>query len=124
MKSGEVINTTAPFVSKTEVVLEGTDVNELYNRASDIMLESMAMFQMRGSNWRPKSVKRLEINTVAYTPLKGKSYAPLPVELAAKKAIANMKNEDNQCFKWCVTRALNPMEDNPQTITINITRTS
>ena len=73
LKSGEVINTTAPFVSRNEVVLEGTDVNELYTRASDKMLESMATFQMRGSNWRFKAVHKLEINTVAYTPLKGKS---------------------------------------------------
>ena len=116
MKSGEVINTTAPFVSKTEVVLEGTDVNELYIRASDKMLESMAMFQIRGSNWRLKSVNRLEINAVAYTPLRGKSYIPLPAELVAKKAIVNMKNEDNQCFKWCVMRALNPVENHPEKI--------
>ena len=77
IKSGEVIDTTAPFVSKTEEVLEGTDVGELYNKASDKILESMAMFQMRGSNWRFKSVNRLKINTVAYTPLKGNSYIPL-----------------------------------------------
>ena len=117
MKSGEVINTTAPFVSKTEVVLEGTGVNELYNRASDKVLESMAMFQMRGSNRRLKSVSGLEINTEAYTPLKGKPYIPLPAELAAKRAIVNMKNEENQCVKWCVTRALNPVENHPERIT-------
>jgi diketogulonate reductase-like aldo/keto reductase len=64
-----------------------------------------------------KAVHRLEINTVAYTPLKGKSYIPLPAELAAKKAIANLKNKDNECFKWCVTRALNPIEDHPERIT-------
>ena len=50
IKSGEVIDTTAPFVSKTEVVLDGTDVGELYNKASDKILESIAMFQMMGSN--------------------------------------------------------------------------
>ena len=30
--------------------------------------------------------------------------------LAAKKAIINLKNEDNECFKWAITRALNPVE--------------
>ena len=28
-----------------------------------------------------------------------------------------MKNEDQQCFKWCVTRALNPVNKDPQRIT-------
>ena len=74
MRSGEVINTVAPFVSKTEVVLEGTDVGELCNKASDKILESIAKFQMMGSNWRLKSVSRLEINTTAYKPLEGKSH--------------------------------------------------
>ena len=28
----------------------------------------------------------------------------------------NIKNEDNQCFKWCVVRALNPVDKNPNRI--------
>ena len=28
-----------------------------------------------------------------------------------------MKNDDNQCFKWAVTRALNPIDKNPERIT-------
>ena len=118
IKSGEVTNTVAPFVSKTEVVLEGTDVGELFNEASRKIVESIAQFQMRGSNWRLRSVSRLEINTVTYKPLKGKSYIKLPDKLASKKAIINMKNKDDQCFKWCVTRALHPVERNhPERIT-------
>jgi len=27
-----------------------------------------------------------------------------------------MKNSDNQCFKWCVERALNPVERDPERI--------
>ena len=28
-----------------------------------------------------------------------------------------MQNEDDECFKWCVTRALNPVQGNPERIT-------
>ena len=28
-----------------------------------------------------------------------------------------MKNEDDECFKWCVARALNPVENHPERIT-------
>ena len=45
-----------------------------------------------------------------YVPLSGSSYIPLPKFLAAKKAIINLKNEDDECFKWAITRALNPVE--------------
>ena len=34
-----------------------------------------------------------------------------------KKAIINMKNEDVECFKHSVTRALNPVDKDPQRIT-------
>jgi hypothetical protein len=77
----------------------------------------MANFQMQGSNWRFKSVVKMNINTFVYKPLKGSSYIPLPKELGAKKAIINMKNEDNECFKWCITRALNPVERDSERIT-------
>ena len=41
---------------------------------------------------------------------------PLPKGLSDKKAIINVKNEDNKCFLWCVLRALNPKEHNQQII--------
>ena len=31
-----------------------------------------------------------------------------------KKAIINMKNEDNKCFLWCALRALNPKDNHPE----------
>jgi hypothetical protein len=61
-------------------------------------------------------VIKLDINTVKYKPLKGKSYIPLPKELANKKSIINLKNEDDHCFKWCITRALNLTHSNPERI--------
>jgi len=59
---------------------------------------------------------KLEINSFRYVPLKGKSYIPLPKKLADKTAIINMKNEVDQCFKWAVTRALNPVDKNAERI--------
>lgn len=106
------------FRSKTVVNLDGTNVIELYTNAKDKILESMANFQMQGSNWRFREVLKLEINTAIYKPLKGESYMPLPDVLAKKRAIVNMHNEkDDECFKWCVTRALNPVKTNQDRVT-------
>ena len=49
-----------------------------------------------------------------YNPLRGETWISLPKELAIMNAIINMKNKDNKCFLWCVLRALNPSENNPQ----------
>ena len=110
ISTGEVIVNKTSFHSKPEVNLEGTDVDDLYNTMVDRVLEAMATFQRDGSNWTFKSIICLEIHTVVYEPLKGNSYIPLPPKLAQKKAIINMKNEDNKCFTWSVLRALNPRE--------------
>src|SRR6218665_2203135 len=106
-----------PFVSKTEVILDATDINEIYNNAISRIPETKTNFQMRGSNLRVMTVEKLDVNTVTYKPLKVSSYISLPVDLVNKMAIINMKNDDNECFKWSVTRALNPTDNNPQRIT-------
>ena len=80
------------------------------------ILEKLSTFLSRGSGWRLRSIIRLELHTVSYVPLRGETWVPLPKELANKKAIINMKNKDNKCFLWCVLRALNPCEKDPQRI--------
>ena len=116
LKSGEVIAKEATFHSKTEVNLKNTNSNELFSKMKEIVLESLAKFQRQGSNWRFRSVLSLELHTVKYEPLGGSSYIPLPAFLAAEKAIINLKNEDDECFKWAITRALYPVEKHSECI--------
>ena len=76
----------------------------------ETVMESLAKFQRQGSNWRFHSVFSLDLHTVKYEPLDGSSYIPLRAFLAAMKAIINLRNWDDECFKWAITRALNPVE--------------
>ena len=110
LKCGEVIAKEAAFYSKTEVNLKSTNSNELFSKMKETVLESLSKFQRQGGRWRFRSVLGLDLHTVKYEPLGGSSYIPLPKFLAAKKAIINLKNEDGECFKWAITRALNPIE--------------
>ena len=105
LKSGDVIAKEAAFHSKTVVNLESIDSNELFSKIKKTVLKSLVKFQKQGSNWRFHSVLNLDLHTVKYEPLGGSSYIPLPAFLAAKKAIINLKNEDDGCFKWAIARA-------------------
>ena len=49
-------------------------------------------------------------------PFGSSSYIPLLPFLAARKAIINLKNEDDECLKWAITRALNPVEEHSERI--------
>ena len=91
----EVIAKEAAFHSKTEVNLESNDSNELFFKMKQTVLVSLAKFERQGSNWRFHSVLSLDLHTVKYVPLDGSYYILLPKFLAPKKAIINLKNEDD-----------------------------
>ena len=41
--------------------------------------------------------------------MKGSSYIQLPPEFRRHmKGVVNVKNKDNECFRWCHVRLLNP----------------
>ena len=69
-----------------------------------------------GSGWTLKKVVRLDITVSKNKPVKGSLHIPLPNELRRKNTLINMKNEDNQCFKWAVTRALYPADKNSERV--------
>ena len=99
------------FASKMEIVTESTDISVLYDQMADVIFELIQNFQNRGSGWQFDRVEHLDININPYNPLSASSYILLPKKLAEKKAIINVKNEnDNECFKWAVTSAVFPAE--------------
>ena len=100
-----------------KLVLEGTDISELYNEmANEIEEEIQKVNEGESSGWRYEGVISLVLHVTKWQPIYGSSYIPLDPYLANKKAIINMKNEDDKCFMWCVLRALYPKNDHPERI--------
>ena len=70
-----------------------------------------------GLGWVIDRVDSHYINIVIYRPLNGSSYIELPIELKnPAKGLINIKNKDDECFRWCHIRHLNPQRKNPQRI--------
>ena len=116
------IQSTTPvefaFHSKDlKLVLEGTDISELYNGMADEIEEEIQKVEnSEGSGYTFVKVIKLVLHVTKWQPLYGSSYIPLDPYLANKKAIINMKNEDDKCFMWCVLRALYPKDKNSERI--------
>ena len=116
------IQSTTPvefaFHSKDlKLVLEGTDISELYNEMADEIEEEIQKVEnSEGSGYTFVKVIKLVLHVTKWQPLYGSSYMPLDPYLANKKAIINMKNEDDKCFMWCVLRALYPKDKNAERI--------
>ena len=79
----------AAFHSEQEVYLESTDIDEMYMKMKDRVIENLTVFQRGQSGWRFRSIVSLNVFTAQYKPLKGSSYIPLPSCLASEKAIIN-----------------------------------
>ena len=82
----------------------------MFSNIEETVLESLTKLQRQGSNWKFHSDLSLDLHTVKYEPLGCSSYIPLPAFLASKKAIVNLKNEDDECFKWAITLSINTVE--------------
>ena len=117
LKTGETIEIDADFHSEIEKNLAETDENKLLDKMIARIAEVLANFQQSGSNWVFQQIIRLEIHFANWQPLGGSTFIPLPAKIKNKKAVINPKNEDNQCFKRCVVRALNPVKKNSERIT-------
>jgi hypothetical protein len=115
-KTGEEVSTVAHFGSKTHKLISMDDTEEALNIMKEKLLKSFSEYQKRGSGWRLRRVDILEIRIEKFRPLRGKGHEPLPESIKRKKAIINMKNNDDECFKWAVTRALNPINIHPERI--------
>ena len=79
----------------------------MYAEMKDRVIENLTIVQVYGSGCRFRSIVSLKIFTAEYKNMKGASYIKLPKSLEDKKAIINMQNKDEECFKWSVTRASN-----------------
>ena len=109
-------STANPFFhSRQKKNLE--DHKEIIDEMEQEIIDKMENFNQRGSNWVFQRVIQLEVHFVRWKPLKGASWIPLPPKLANKKAIINIKNKDDFCFKLCIARAKNPVKSHPEIVT-------
>ena len=100
-----------------KIITEATDPHEIYGEMVDEIEEAIQKVeQAEGSGWEFVEIENLTLHTDIWDPIKASSYIDLPRELKNKKALINMKNEDNKCFLWCVLRALNPKNKNAERI--------
>ena len=68
----------------------------------------------RGSGWIIELIESPDINISTYRPLVGSFYIDLPIELKhPRKALINIKNNDQKCFLWCHVRHINPVKEHP-----------
>ena len=113
----ESIHKTAYFNGKPKTITNANEIeSELYASQQEI-LGIIEVWISEGSGWTIDIVDNNYINVVNYKPLSGSSYIELPTELKnSEKGLINIKDKDDECFRWCHIRHLNPQSKDPQRI--------
>ena len=108
---------TGYFNTTTDLIINETDIKLAIQASQQQIMNKIAQWISEGSGWTIQLIENHYINIVNYNPLKGSSYIELPQELRnSTKGLINMKNKDNECFRWCHIRHLNPQYKDPQRI--------
>ena len=117
MSQGETIQEFAFHSKGLKLILEGTNENNTYDEmVAEILEEVDKTRDAEGSGWWFEKVIKLVLHTTRWDTMNAGTYIELPQALKNRKAIINMKNQDDKCFLWCVLRALNPKDKNTERI--------
>nr|XP_012217214.1 PREDICTED: uncharacterized protein LOC105669052 [Linepithema humile] len=92
-----------------------SDLQEWYTRhVVDTILTSLEEFQERDSGWTLSRILNLTVNVNKFNPLRAGCNIELPRKIMLKRAVVNVKSNDNACFAWAVVAALYPAEKHPE----------
>ena len=79
--------------------------------------QKISEFQEQGSGWSLQCILHLTVNINKYNPMRAGSFIPLPDVIKNRKACVNVKNDDNECFKWAVLAGLLNIQVHAERIT-------
>ena len=116
-KGNQTVSRIGYFNSKPKTITNANDFQESLDVNVEQIMNDIHKWISEGSAWIIKSINGHYINIIKYEPLTGSSYIKLPSELQHHKSgLINLKNKDNECFRWCHVRHLNPQIKDPQRI--------
>ena len=108
---------TAFFNGKAKTITKADDIEHELNMSRQEILNVIDKWVSEGLGWVIDQIDSHYINVTTYTTLHGSSYIELPMELRnPKKGLINIKNKDDECFRWCHIRQLNPQTEHPERI--------
>ena len=117
ISDGEEIQNTPVFFSTPQTIMNNTEIKVALEATQQTILNKIAIWISEGSGWTIESVDKHYLNVVQFQPLAGSSFIKLPEELQnSKKGLINLQNKDQECFRWCHIRHLNPQKKDPQRI--------
>jgi hypothetical protein len=71
-----------------------------------LIIEEAEKFTLRGSGHGIDRVLRFELKLDRWAPVRGASYLPSPRWIVSKKCCVNVRNDDQDCFRYALTAVI------------------
>ena len=109
--------TTQPYMnSSTHILFNEDKIEQTVHEIIIELNERIANYQREGSGWVFDKIIDFHVSVHKHAPLHGSSYVDIPRDVGNAKAVINVKNKDNMCFKWSVLAALHPVQKHSQRV--------
>ena len=88
--------------SKNRIILRKDEIEDAIKDSLNAIHEKIESWDNNEGYWHLVNVIHVDFKLREYKPLSASSYIPTPNWISSKKAIINIKNEDQKCFKYCL----------------------
>ena len=105
--------------SKAEIIINESEIDDVFQSIYTTIISNIQKYLGKGSSWIIDLVVDHNISIPKYNPLAGSAYIKLPKKINhQRKGLVNVQNiDDNECFKWTITKYLNPANYHPAKLT-------
>jgi hypothetical protein len=90
------------FKTKNAILYKTSDAIPIIEDGFQKLLAEKGEGEMKKSGWNFHKVKRVEIRINKYNPLRGSRFVQLPKRILDRRAVINVKNTDDFCFKYAI----------------------
>ena len=98
-----------PWLDSEKIEFSDKNIDELSNTQHNQLLSTVKSWTYEGSDWTINSIIQHQLVISEIASCEGTCYFPFPTELRNPM-------KDNECFRWCLVRYLNPVNKNPAKI--------
>src|SRR5207244_3412701 len=91
------------IASNNKTVLREEELNEVVRELLTQIDNKIESWDNNEGYWHLVRIIHVDLKLREYKPLSGSNYIELPDWISAKKATINIKNDDQKCFKYCMS---------------------
>ena len=89
--------------SKNKIILRDDEVDGVVEELLTKIDDTIESWDNNEGYWHLIKIIHVDFKLREYKPLSGSNYIELPKWISAKKATINIKNDDQKCFKYCMS---------------------